>query len=168
MLSISQVAPASLFCSFTVLSDLISNTAHYVVNSMIQTGLLAAKFLQPVAVLLSLLSIQSSVSPTAKIPLAPAISTFAFEYFYWLTVFWTKYKFLSAFPASVCILFTVYVLTVQHPLASLRSSSIYNFLHIFPYSQRDALIIRWAVLWTLKASAFTLLWTCPEELVISL
>lgn len=151
-----------------MLSALISNTARYVVSSMIQTGLLAAKFLQPAAVLLSLLSVQCSVSPTPKIPLAPAISTFAFEYFYWLTVFWMKYKFLSAFPASICILFIVYVLTVQHPLTSLWSSSIYSFLHILPCSQRDVLLIRWAVLWTLKASAFTLLQAFPEELVISL
>lgn len=68
-------------------SDLVSNTAPYVVSTMIQTGFLAAKFPQPAVVLLSLVSIQSSDRPTAKIPLAPAISTFAFEYFYWLTVF---------------------------------------------------------------------------------
>lgn len=36
----------SFFCSFMMPSDLISNTASYVVSSMIQTGLLAATFLQ--------------------------------------------------------------------------------------------------------------------------
>lgn len=127
----------SLFCSFTMSSDLISNTAPYVVSSMIHTGLLAAKFLQQSCFL------YFPFSPlTAKIPLAPAISTFAFEYFYWLTVFWMKCKILSAFPASVFIFFIVYVLTVQHPLTSLWSSSICNFLHILPCSQRDVLLIR--------------------------
>lgn len=86
-MSLKGCPSCSLFCSLVMPSDLISNTASSMVSSLTQTGLIAAKFLQPAAVLLCLLSFQSTDSPTAKIPLAPAISTFAFECFHWLTKF---------------------------------------------------------------------------------
>lgn len=110
----------SLFQRLMMPSDLISDTASSTVSSLTQTRLLAAKFLQPAAVLLSLFSIQSTDHPTAKIPLAAVISTFAFECFHWLTMFWMKFKFHSAFSDSVCILFIACVLTIQHPLTSPR------------------------------------------------
>lgn len=87
MLSISNVAPTSLSFAASRCPQTSSLTVPPLCGEqMIQTGLFAAKFLQPAAVLLSVLSIQSSDSLTAKIPLASAISTFALEYFYWLTV----------------------------------------------------------------------------------
>ena len=156
-MSLKGCPSLSLFCRLVMPSDLISNTASSTVSSLTQIGLLAAKSLQPAAVLLSLLSIQSTASSTAKIPLAPAIPTFAFECFHWLTMFWMKFKFLSAFSASVCILFIVCVLTIRHPLTSPLSSwssSIY-FLHILPCSQRH-ILISWAVLLALSPPTFTL------------
>lgn len=87
LMSLKGCSSFSLFCSLMMPSDFISNTASSTVSSLTQTRLLAAKFLQPAAVLLSLLSVQSTDSPTAKIPLAPVISTFAFECFHWLAVF---------------------------------------------------------------------------------
>lgn len=156
-MSLKGCSGFSLFCSLVMPSDLISNAASSTVSSLTQTGLLAAKFLQPATVLLSLLSIQSTDSPTAKIPLAPVISTFAFECFHWLTVFWMKCKFLSAFSATVCILFIVCFLTIWHPLTSPLSSwsSFLYFLHILPCSWRDVLI-SWAVLLALNPPTFTL------------
>jgi len=108
----------SLFCALVMPSDLISNTASSTVSSLTQTRLLTAKFLQPAAVLLALLSIQSADSPTAKSPLAPVISTFASECFHWLTMFWMIFIYLDVFSASVCICFVVCVLTIWHPLTS--------------------------------------------------
>lgn len=157
-MSLKGCPSCSLFRSLVMPSDLISNTASSMVSSLTQTGLIAAKFLQPAAVLLCLLSIQSTDSPTAKIPLAPAISTFAFECFHWLTKFWMKFKSLSTFSASICILFIVCVLTIQYPLTSPLSSwssSIY-FLHILPCCWRDVLLISWAVLLALNPATFTL------------
>lgn len=157
-MSLKGCSSFSLFHNLVMLSDLISSTASSMVSSLTQLRLLADKLQQHAAVLLALLSIQSTDSPTAEIPLAPVISTFAFECFHWLTMFCMKFKFLRVFSASICILFIVCILIIQHPLTlplSLWSSSIY-FLHILPCPWRDVLLISWAVLLALNSPTFTL------------
>lgn len=157
-MSLKGCSSFSLFHNLVMLSDLISSTASSMVSSLTQIGLLADTLRQLAAVLLALLSIQSTDSPTAKIPLAPVISTFAFECFHWLAMFCMKFKFLSVFSASICILFIVCILTIQHLLTlplSLWFSSIY-FLHVLPCSWRDVPLISWAVLLALDHPTFTL------------